>query len=287
MRDDRPSQTAYRVALRRAAHQIFDHPPVLVDPVALRIIEPGAAANLRADGGRLAGHLRAFLVVRSRVAEDELARAVSRGVGQYVILGAGLDTFAYRNPFAERVLRVFEVDHPATQAWKRRRLAEGGILEPPSLRFVPVDFERDDLETALHAAGLQPDRPAFFAWLGVTPYLKLAAIRTTLRIVAAAARGGGGLVFDYGETPSRLGVLQRIVHATMAARVASVGEPWITFFNPVELRDELLRMGFTDVFDWGGAELNARYFAGRTDGLRVGGLGRIAVAHRLAATLVP
>jgi methyltransferase (TIGR00027 family) len=279
MNEDQPSRTAHRVALRRAAHQLLDRPPVFVDPLALRIIEPGAALTLRRETGRFASHLRAFLAVRSRVAEEELARAVGRGVAQYVVLGAGLDTFAYRHPYSDTALRIFEVDHPATQAWKRRRLAAGGISAPPSLTFVPVDFERGDLGEALRAAGLQADRPAFFAWLGVTLYLQLPSVMATLRTIAAAARGGGGVVFDYGVTPSRLGMLQRALFAAMAARVKAVGEPWVTTFDPAVLQDELRRDGFPDVEDLGPEELNARYFSGRADGLRVGGLSHVMVGR--------
>jgi methyltransferase (TIGR00027 family) len=279
MKDDQPSRTAYRVALRRAAHQLLDHPPVFVDPLATRMVDPGAAATLRAESGRFASHLRAFLAVRSRVAEDELARAVERGVTQYVVLGAGLDTFAYRNPYPPSALRVFEVDHPATQAWKRHRLAVGGIPTPPDLTLVPIDFEREDLERALRNAGLETGRPAFFAWLGVTVYLQLPSVTSTLRMIAAAARCGGGVVFDYGVTPSRLGLFQRAVFVAMAARVKAVGEPWVTTFDPGELQEDLRRIGFADLDDLGPQELNARYFAGRVDGLRVGSLAHVMVAR--------
>src|ERR1700733_540394 len=144
MQEARPSRTAMRVAMRRGAHQLFDHPKVLEDPIALPIIGSEASAKLEADRSkhqsRVARNLRAFLVARSRFAEDELARAVGRGVRQYVILGAGLDTFAYRNPYTDLAVRVFEVDHPATQEWKRKKLAEEGIAIPPSVTYAPVDF---------------------------------------------------------------------------------------------------------------------------------------------------
>jgi methyltransferase (TIGR00027 family) len=279
MRHERPSRTAYRVALRRAAHQLFDEPKILVDPLATRILEPQSVAALRNETGIFASTLRAFLVVRSRVAEDELAQSVARGVAQYVVLGAGLDTFAYRNPYPEGTLRVFEVDHPATQAWKRRRLAEGGIPTPPGLTFVPVDFERDDLASALRTAGLRADRPAFFSWLGVTLYLNTPSIVATLKLIAGAAGDGGGAVFDYGVHPSRLSWRQRAVYAVMAARVKSVGEPWISTFDPGPWRDDVQRLGFTEVDDLGPAELNARYCAARADGLRVGGLAHVMAAR--------
>lgn len=252
-------------------------PPVFIDPLAGRIVEPRHLDNHARERGRIAAHLRAFLAVRSRIAEDELAHAVARGVAQYVILGAGLDTFAYRTATPGNPLRVFEVDHPATQAWKKRRLAAAGIAVPSSLTFVPLDFERDSLERGLRDAGVRADRPAFFAWLGVTPYLKRDAIATTLRLIARTAVAGGGVVFDYGVSPSTLG-WRRAVYAVLAARVRAAGEPWVTTLKPGELNGTLRELGFSRIVDWGPEELNARYFAGRRDGLRVGGTGRVVTA---------
>jgi len=140
MREARPSRTAYMVAMRRAAHQIFDNPKVFDDPIALAILGPGAEERLRSEPrflNRLGRAVRASMAARSRYAEDQLARAIESGTRQYVILGAGLDTFAYRNPHPQPDLRVFEVDYPATQEWKRERLAAAGISAPPSLTFAP------------------------------------------------------------------------------------------------------------------------------------------------------
>ena len=165
-----PSRTARGAALQRAAHQILETPHVFDDPLALRIFGAEGVAwlgrNLENYRSAASRSMRAFLVVRSRYAEDELARAYARGVRQYVVLGAGLDTFAYRNP--HRRLKVFEVDHPSTQAWKRSRLQEQSIDIPRSLTFAPVDFETQTLASGLRAAGFRADRPAFFSWLGVT-----------------------------------------------------------------------------------------------------------------------
>src|SRR5271168_1087136 len=172
MQEGKFSRTARRVAIRRAAHQLLDHPRVLDDPLALRIIGLEAAEELRTNPKEhhaFARAFRAFMAARSRYAEDELARAVAHGVRQYVVLGAGLDTFAYRNPHAG--LRVFEVDHPATQAWKREQLQAGEIAIPASLTFVPIDFERQTLAAGLDQAGFDTRAAAFFSWLGVTPYL--------------------------------------------------------------------------------------------------------------------
>jgi methyltransferase (TIGR00027 family) len=167
--------------------------------------------------------MRAFMVARSRYAEDKLAAAAANGVRQYVVLGAGLDTFAYRNPF--RHVRVFEVDHPATQAWKRERLQTAGIAIPNELSFVAVDFERQKLDEELAAAGFAMSEPAFFSWLGVTPYLSREAFQGTLRFITAMP-AGSGVAFDFAVERSALGFMERIALAELSRRVASAGEPF-------------------------------------------------------------
>jgi methyltransferase (TIGR00027 family) len=282
MREGRPSNTAQRVAIRRAAHQLLDDPPVLIDPVALTIIGAEARAQLQEDPEKLqnrAGrYLRAFLAARSRFAEDELAIAVARGVRQCVILGAGLDTFAYRNPYAD--LQVFEVDHPATQAWKLRRLGEVGIAPPPLVTFVPVDFERAALSERLLQTGFNGRRPAFFSWLGVTPYLPREAVFATLQAIASIS-AGNAVVFDYAVPRSSLGFLQRVALDALSRRVAAAGEPFQGFFEPKEMVGELSRMGFAVIEDLDGATINRRYFDRRPDGLRVGSVGRMISAKCL------
>ena len=209
MKEDSPSRTAYGVAISRAAHQILDLPRVFEDPVALTLLGPQAAAGIRAARARFnrryARYLRAFLVARSRLAEDALSEAVARGVRQYVLLGAGLDTFAHRNPHRAAGLRVFEVDHPATQEWKRHLISNAHLKSPDSLVYVPVDFERESLAERLAANGFRADEPAFFSWLGVTMYLSREAIQETLRFVAQAKVSRSGIVFDYLTMPPPLG----------------------------------------------------------------------------------
>lgn len=278
--EGRPSTTAQRVAVRRAAHQLLDHPRVFDDPLALPILGAAAASALAAnplqfEATRLSRYLRAFLAVRSRYAEDELSLAIQRGISQYVVLGAGLDTFAYRNAHPAGGLRVFEVDHPATQTWKRGRLGEAGIAIPESLTFVPLDFERQTLADGLATAGFNRDAPSFFSWLGVTPYLTMDAIEATLGFIATTAPPGSGVVFDYGVSPSLLGPAQRFAIDAMSRRVAEAGEPWRTFFEPPALESRLRRLGFSSILDLGADEINGRYFSGRTDGLQVGGAGRL------------
>ena len=282
MQEGKPSATARRVAMRRAAHQMFDHPLVLVDPIAIPILGAGAAEQIRAERGiwqtRASRYSRAFMAVRSRFAEDELARAIAGGANQYVILGAGLDTFAYRNPYAAGSLRVFEVDFPATQAWKRKRLREGGIAIPDSLTFAPVDFERQSLADGLAAAGFDRGRISFFSWLGVTMYLTPEAMDATLSFLASLP-AGSGLVFDYAVPRESLDWVGRIFFDRIASRVAAAGEPFRLFFDPGTLAKKLTATGFRSLEDLGSAELNARYFAGRKDNLRVRGrLGRLMSA---------
>jgi methyltransferase (TIGR00027 family) len=270
------SRTAQRVAIRRAAHQLLDQPRVLDDPLALRIIGSEAAETLRSnpkEGHAFSRAFRAFMAARSRYAEDELARAVAHGVTQYVVLGAGLDTFAYRNPYSG--LSVFEVDHPATQVWKREQLAAAGIAIPPSLTFVPIDFERQTLADGLAQCGFNASAAGFFSWLGVTPYLTREACMIALSFVAKRP-AGSGVVFDFAVDRALLNPGQRMALDALSKRVAAVGEPLQLFFDPGKLQEELKRMGFHCTEFLQGQELNARYFKDRKDGLLVrGGLGHL------------
>jgi len=176
-----------------------------------------------------------------------------------VVLGAGLDTFAHRNPFADLGLRVFEVDHPATQGWKRRRLADAGLAPPASLTFAPVDFERQTLAAGLAAAGFDAQAPACFAWLGVVVYLTREAVDETLGFIASLP-AGSAVVFDYGEPIEAYAPEQRPYQARRAERVAAIGEPWLTRFRPAELAAELRRLGFDDLEDLGPAAIARRYY---------------------------
>jgi methyltransferase (TIGR00027 family) len=281
MQKGKASRTADRVAERRAAHQVRDRPLVLDDPIALRVIDPEVARALREhpptyETSLVGPYLRAFFVMRSRFAEDELAVAVGRGVRQYVVLGAGFDTFAYRNPFPE--LRVFEVDHLDTQAIKRQRLADARIDIPQSLTFVSIDFSTMALADALHDSGFDSSAPAFFSWLGVVPYLERPEIEATFGFIASLP-GNSAVVFDYAVPPETLSWTGRLIFRQMAKRVASIGEPWKTFFDPKELLADLHRLGFSSAEDFDGDALNERYFKGRTDKLKIGAMGHMAIAR--------
>jgi len=278
-----PSRTAASVAFRRAAHQVLDQPPVFHDPLANRMLSREAQATLATDPhrgrhGLLQSRLRAFLAVRSRIAEDRVAEAVAAGVRQYVVLGAGLDTFACRNPFAQ--LRVFEVDHPRTQAWKRERLRDAGLSASGWTSYVPVDFERQSARDELVAHGFDPSRPTAVSWLGVVPYLDERTVWATLEWVAGIVGDSGHIVFDYGSQARWWQVGRQIALRKLAARVAAAGEPFRTWLEPARVRARLATLGFRAVVDLDSAELNRRYFANRADGLRVGGGGHVVVASR-------
>jgi methyltransferase (TIGR00027 family) len=192
-------------------------------------------------------------------------------VTQYVLLGAGLDTFAYRNPYT--AVRVFEVDHPATQEWKRELLANTSLETPANLTYVPVDFETQSLPEQLADGGYNSELPAFFAWLGVVPYLTLDAFRATLGFIAAQA-AGSGVMFDYGQPRHVLPWNEQLAHDSLAARVQMSGEPFRLFFTPAEAAAELA--AFHGVEDIGAAEINVRYFSNRADSLKVlGSAGRL------------
>lgn len=278
----RPSRTALRVALRRAAHQLYDaRPLVFDDPMAVAILGAHAAEVERTPGRDPANKprpysiaLRAFLVARSRYAEDLLAQAVGRGVAQYVLLGAGLDTFAHRNPYSS--LRVFEVDHPSTQQWKRELLRESKLPPARNLAYAPVDFEHNSIAGALAAAGFDPSSPAFFAWLGVVPYLTFEAFRATVAFVAARPPLTG-LVFDYVQPGEALSPREQLALASINSRLTLAGEAFRLFFTPRSIAAEL--GPFYDLEDMGTPEINERYFAQRSDGLRaMGSAGRMVSA---------
>ena len=277
-----PSRTAERMALERAAHQVIDDPLVLVDPLAIRMLAPGQAALLHARSGGdistlITKPMRATVVVRSRIAEDEMAAAAARGVSQYVLLGAGLDTFGYRNPHA--AVQVFEVDQPSTQSLKRERLAAAAVSIPDRVTFVPMDFTRQALPAALEAAGFDRTRPAVVAWLGVVMYLDRKDVLETLRFVASLPIGTV-LIFDYALPPAAVPWLIRLFYRSLLKRLAAQGEPWISFFEPDQLRAELASIGFTNIEDLDADTINRRYLDHRSDGLRVRTPSRIVKARR-------
>jgi methyltransferase (TIGR00027 family) len=262
MQPGQASRTALGAAGHRAAHQVLEHGRIFADPLALRIVGADAEEAL-AEAEREPGRrgLRLFIAVRTRFAEDALAAAIARGVTQLVVLGAGLDTYAYRTPFSDR-LRMFEVDHPATQAWKRERLAAAEIAVPDALTFAPVDFERESLAEGLAAAGFDPAQQSFFTWLGVVPYLTEQAVFATLGFIARLP-GGAEVAFDYINPPEAIDDPdRRAFHQALVERVAAAGEAFKSGFDTRALDARLRTLGFADIEDLGLVEIAARYFPG-------------------------
>lgn len=258
MQTGQPSRTALGAAVQRAAHQTVDGGSIFNDPIARVVLGPEADSLINAVSADPAQRqMRVFMAARSRFAEDSLDMAVSRGVRQVVVLGAGLDTFSLRNPHAGLGLRVFEVDHPATQTWKRHRLGEANLAIPAMLTFTPVDFTRQDLANELAAAGFRADKPAFFCWLGVVPYLRREAIASILRFIASLPCSE--VVFDYSEPLENYSPERRANVAAVAERTAAIGEPWLSYFDPAELAQDLRKHGFDELEDLGLADIAARY----------------------------
>jgi methyltransferase (TIGR00027 family) len=267
-------------AVARALHLEEPTPRVLDDEFALPLAGPEGPPlieRLRTDvtAQTLLGFSR-WICVRARLPEDIVERAVAEGVRQYVILGAGLDSFAYRRGDLLRNLHVFEVDHPASQAWKLGRLADLGVDRPANLVFAPVDFETQTLREGLEASGFDFGAEAVFSWIGVTMYLTLGAIETTLTTVAACP-AGTRIVLTYNlplAVVRRLGVEDYNVLADIAAEM---GEPFVSRFEPAEFEQLMRRLGFDDIIHFGPEEAIRTYFPGRDD-VRLQGTQRLIVA---------
>ncbi len=259
MKSGLPSRTALAAAAHRAVHQVLEHGCISNDPLALRILgEYAETAISDAERHPSKRWMRIFIAMRTRFAEDALAAAVENGVTQLVILGAGLDTYAYRNPFGDR-LRVFEVDHPSTQAWKRRCLADAAINLPNSLVFVPVDFEHDTLAGSLASAGFDSKQQTFFSWLGVVPYLAEPAVWSTLEFIANLPNGGH-VVFDYINPPSSFSPKMLNAHERRAAQVSKFGEAFISYFETDKLHARLTDIGFIKIQDEEPSKMLMRFF---------------------------
>jgi methyltransferase (TIGR00027 family) len=276
MKPNEPSRTALMIARQRAAHQVLDHGSILDDPFAMKILREDekevvqfAIRHPSASIGRL------ITTARSRIAEDALSRAVERGVRQIVILGAGLDTFALRNPHGGRQVLFYEVDHPATQAWKRQRLTEAQIALPPWLTLVPVDFELDDMGEKLVAAGFQQNSPAFFTWLGVVPYLTQEAIGRTLDYLSTIPNSE--VVFDYMEPPEAFSEDLRQLEKQRAEQLERIGERSASRFEPAGIAAILRSHGFRVIEDAGFQQISAR-FGHAVQGLAPGHAG-VHVVH--------
>jgi methyltransferase (TIGR00027 family) len=276
MNPNDPSRTALVVARQRAAHQLLDHGSILHDSFAMKILQEDEKDVLQfANQHPVASIGRLFTAARSRIAEDALSRAVERGIRQIVILGAGLDTFALRNPHCALQLRLYEVDHRATQEWKVQRLAEAQIPPPPWLILVPVDFERDDLGEKLAAAGFQQHSPAFFTWLGVVPYLTQDAIDRTLDYMSSIQ--DSEVVFDYLEPPEAFSEELRQKEKERTEQLKKMDERSVSRFDPAGIEAVLRKHGFGVVGDTSYREIAAR-FGHAIQGLAPGNAG-LHVVH--------
>jgi methyltransferase (TIGR00027 family) len=268
-----PSRTALLTAAARGAHREEPPPWVFDDPLAMRLAgEEGLALMEKMRSELPADAVRSFsrwVSVRARLPEDIVEQAVVDGVRQYVILGAGLDSFAYRREDLRDRLVVFEVDHPASQAWKRMRLRELNIESPPNLVFAPVDFESQTLYEGLVASGFDFGERAVFSWIGVTMYLTLEAIRATLATVAAAP-AGTRIVLTYNRPTAALTGLGLAFDTAIRKVADEVGEPFVSLFEPAEVERLLRDQGFDKIIHFGPDEAIQTYFAGRTDVLFAG-----------------
>ena len=284
MEEGKPSATALIIAMFRAAQFLWDQPPkIFEDTLALQFSGCESEAALKEQMEHLDAELAratnpdfaltlrrsmtAGFVARGRYLEDEVDQAVRRGVSQYVILGAGLDSFAYRRPDLAKVLHIFEVDHPATQAWKRTRLRAADVELPAILSLVPVDFEKESLIDNLRRSGYRADSIGLFSWLGVTMYLSTDAIFGTLRAVAALAPGTE-IIFEYFVPKDLLDENTQRMLATAMTATQARGEAVQSFFEPARLAEQVRKIGFAEVSDFAADEATARYFKDRTDGLR-------------------
>ena len=293
---EQASLTALTAARGRAAHLLLDgEPKIFNDELALRFsgsdsetsfresinaMLAGVAAKAGPDAAQQSFRVaRASMLMRSRYAEDALSLAMARGITRYVILGAGLDSFAWRRPDLADAVQVFEIDHPASQQWKKQRLRELGIGPPSNLTFLPIDFEKQTLVNGLREGGYPLDKPAFISWLGVTQYLTREAVLGALKEVATLARGTE-ISFTF-IVPQALwvGEGQRMFPFALASTAAS-GEPWVSFFEPAELTSQLKELGFNRIAHFSPDDANDRYFSGRSDGLRI-----VAGEHVMRAQL--
>lgn len=266
MAERKASDTALGVAVLRAVHQLMgDEPKILDDPVIVRMLDEATRVRIQnhpqdyQTPARLA--LLSNVLIRSRFAEDHLAEAVTRGVRQFVIVGAGMDTFAYRQPDWADKLQIFELDHPASQGAKRGKLEAAKIPIPTNLEYIEVDFENDSLPAMLARSHFSFNEPAFFSCLGVLMYLTEEAVDTILQFVASMPRAGE-IVFSFAnEGDGKPSVIER--------NAAAVGEPWLTKFQPKELEQKLHKLGFSDIQFLTPQMIAERYIHERRDGLPV------------------
>ena len=271
MPEQKSSETALGIAILRAAHQLIDNEPkILDDPISMRMLDDATHLRIRNhpeayQTARLKA-LRVQAVVRSRFAEDRLAAAVTHGVRQFVILGAGLDTFAYRQPAWAAGLQIFELDQPASQVTKRRLLETANISVPPNLAYLEIDFEKDSLRSVLEGGHFNFMEPAFFSCLGVLMYLTEDAVNSILRFVVST-HPPGEIVFSFANRAAQPGISSRV--STTERKAAKLGEPWLTKAQPDILEEELRGLGFSEIMFLTPKMILEQYLQNRPDGLPV------------------
>jgi methyltransferase (TIGR00027 family) len=265
------SRTLLRSAIRRAAHQLLDQPLIFDDPIVLGLVPEASDQTILAalddHGAPEPKSFRCLFAVRSRFAEDRLAQAAARGVRQYVMIGAGLDTFPWRQPDFAKDMQLFAADHPASLAWAQQRFRERGLATPSNLTFVPVDLEERRLNDQLVACGFDRGTASFCSMLGVTQYLSHDAIDAPLRF-ASSLKESSEIVFSFSPPDDELDGddLSGATHS--AVRTAALGEPWKSRLRPSDLVERLNRLGFSEVFHLTPEMAQQRYFAGWRDILR-------------------
>lgn len=265
MKEDRSGDTAMGASVIRAAHQLLDERPLILDdPVSPVLIGEPGASDIRENPEKHktppARALRSHIVLRSRYAEDELRLAVESGIAQFINLGAGFDTFSFRQPEWTRGLRIVEIDHPATQRAKRETLLKVHIPLPANVAFQPLDLEEQELTSVISSTGLNPSLPTFAACLGVLAYLRPKTVQRVFTSVAGLPRGSRFVfAFASSQAESPPGA------PSIASRTASVGEPWLTRFEINDLKAGLQAAGFREVTFLDPSEAAERYFRGRKD----------------------
>jgi methyltransferase (TIGR00027 family) len=271
MMTGQPSRTLLGAAIRRAEHQVLDTPLIFEDPVILDLVpeatDPAARSEFRSPDEPVSTLLRSLFAMRSRFAEDRLAQAARRGVRQYVMVGAGLDTFPWRQPRSTRDLVIFAADHPASLIWTHRRLRDRGLERPPNLIHVPVDLEDCRIGESLSACGFDHDAPGFCSVLGVTQYLSDDAINALLSFVASL-KPGSEAVLSFVVPDEHLDGDDLQAAAGSVARTAALGEPWKSRLQPHVFLRRLSDLGFAEIFHLTPELAQQRYFAGRRDALR-------------------
>jgi methyltransferase (TIGR00027 family) len=263
-----PSRTLLRSAIRRAAHQLLDNPVIFSDPIVVNLVPEASEQTIRdtlndahAPEPKL---FRLWFAMRSRFAEDRLAEATARGVRQYVMVGAGLDTFPWRQPDFAKDMQIFAADHPASLAWTQARLRERGLAKPSNLTYVPVDLEDRRLGEQLAACGFEPQTASFCSALGVMQYLTGDAVDALLRFVSAL-QTGSEIVFSFAPPDDELDGKDLSAAINGVSRTAALGEPWKSRLRSSDLVDRLTRFGFREIYHLSPELAQQRYLADRHD----------------------